>query len=285
MRKMILRFIPPAVLSMLKFMRNRLVGAEWEYMPLGFAYKGKNIKGWNVNSIVKLQLSKWSNFHQRVKSPGNFAVNHEAIDYDVPDLISHNLIMSFSYVCLLAAGRKNNLSLLDWGGGIGHYGLIAKEALPGISIDYWCYDLEVFGIGALEALPDAQFVSDITFVEDLKFDLVNISSSIWYDPEWKQTLLSLRPSVGKYIYITRMIFVENESTYVAIQKPYSMGYKTEYLCLIFNKRELIDYVISLGYTFEREFYFGPAAHIYKAPEQGNYLGFLFKKNEEQITTG
>lgn len=64
-----------------------------------------------------------------------------------------------------------------------------------------------------------------------------------------------------------------------------MGYKTEYLCLIFNKRELIDYVISLGYTFEREFYFGPAAHIYKAPEQGNYLGFLFKKNEEQITTG
>ncbi len=280
MRNLILQFIPPVILTIVKSMRNWFGGAEWVYMPQGFAYKSKNVKGWGVNSIVKLQLSKWSRFSKRISAPANFAVNHEASNYNICDLVSHNLIISFSYVCLLAARKNKKLKLLDWGGGIGHYGLIAKEALPAISVDYWCYDLEVFGVGALEALPEAQFVSDITFIEGLKFDLVNISSSIWYDPEWKQTLFSLSASVGEYLYITRMIFVEKVPTFVAIQKPYSMGYKTEYLCFIFNKQELVDYVISLGYTFEREFYFGPSAYIHKAPEQGSYLGFLFKKNEE-----
>jgi putative methyltransferase (TIGR04325 family) len=258
-------------------LKIKITYAEWEYVVEGWDYNSEYLKGWNLDLIVNLQLNKWDDFKKRILPPMNLAVNHESNDYTEQDLISHNLLVSFNYVSLLASNQKNFLKVLDWGGGIGHYGQIAKSSLPEITIDYWCYDLEAFNKAALKANPDIHFSSDPMFFNKENFDLVNVSSSLWYDQNWKKTIKDLIANIAQYLYITRMIFIENSNTYVAIQRPYSMGYKTEYLCWIFNKQEFVSYIETMGFSLEREFYLGPSAEIFKAPEQGQYLGFLFKK--------
>ena len=92
--------------------------------------------------------------------------NHDVVsygdrssDYNKLDLISHNLLVSFNYVCLLSSQKKNSLKILDWGGGIGHYGQIAKSSLPEIAVDYWCYDLEAFNKVALKEIFTTQQIN------------------------------------------------------------------------------------------------------------------------------
>ena len=276
MIRLLKTWCPPIVFKYLKIAKIKFTYAEWEYVEEGWDYNSEYIKGWNLDLIVDLQLNKWEDFRRRIMSPMSLAVNHESNDYTKLDLISHNLLVSFNYVCLLASQQKNSLKILDWGGGIGHYGQIARSSLPEIAVEYWCYDLEAFNKGALKAITDIHFSSDPMFFANEKFDLVNVSSSLWYDRNWKKTIKELFANISDYLYITRMVFVEKSKSYVAIQRPYSMGYKTEYLCWIFNKQEFISYVETMGFSLQREFYLGPSAEIYKAPEQGQYWGFLFK---------
>jgi putative methyltransferase (TIGR04325 family) len=277
MRKALRQIFPPIVISALKFLRTKFMYAEWEYVPEGWAYSGKQVKGWNLESIAQLQYDKWAAFCRSIDAPNHFGVNHEAESHNEPDLNSHNLVISFNYVCCLAVNEQNTLKMLDWGGGIGHYGYIAQSALKDTNVDYWCYDLEAFRATALKVMPGVHFGTDIRYFQGQQFDLVNVGSSIWYDPQWKDTLQQLTQCTHTYIYLSRMVFVDHASSYVAIQRPYSMGYKTEYLCWIFNRSEFIAYLEFVGFTLEREFYLGPAAFIYNAPEQGRYLGFLFKR--------
>lgn len=224
-----------------------------------------------------MQLNKWADFTKRVEAPQNLAVNHESNNYKDLDLISQNLILSFSYACFVASQKKSNLKILDWGGGIGHYGYIAKSILPEINVEYFCYDLDAFGKAAQEVMPDMHFSADPSSFLNETLDLVIASSSLWYDQYWEATLEKFLTNNTNYIYITRMVFVEKCESFVAIQRPYSMGYKTEYLCWILNKNYFISVLEKLGFSLQREFYFGPATDIYRAPEQGKIWGFLFKR--------
>ena len=46
------------------------------------------------------------------------------------DLGAHNTLMSYGYVLGRAAHNKSRISILDWGGGPGHYYLIGRALLP-----------------------------------------------------------------------------------------------------------------------------------------------------------
>src|SRR6266545_2849798 len=43
--------------------------------------------------------------------------------------------MAYGYVLALAAWKKDRVSLLDWGGGLGHYNLISQALLPLVEIN------------------------------------------------------------------------------------------------------------------------------------------------------
>jgi putative methyltransferase (TIGR04325 family) len=270
------KLIPPVVFDAYRKIKNSLFFAEWEHIPQGWNYKSKKIKGWDLTSIVALQCEKWDAFCKGIEGSSMLGINHEASDYDGVNLVAHNTLMCFSYACASAV-KDNKLRLLDWGGGIGHYGKVAESILPDINIEYTCYDFSVFCDAAQEIYPQAKFYSDTDVIFKNEYDLVNVSSSLWYDINWKDTLSALLSISSNYIYLTRMVFVDKSDSFVAIQRPYSSGYKTEYLCWIFNKNELVNFVHANGFKLIKEVFISEGPLIYKAREQGKMLGFLFKR--------
>jgi hypothetical protein len=93
-------------------------------------------------------------------------------------------------------------------------------------------------------------------------------------------------AANPYLYVTRMIFVERAESYVAIQRPWALGYKTEYRCWIFNREEFVHHLSSRSMELLREFLISDGPRIHRAPEQGDYKGFLFrKKNTRALITG
>jgi putative methyltransferase (TIGR04325 family) len=276
--KIIKSFLPPILLKFVTSNLGYFNLAPWEYVKEGFDYPLKS-NGWDLMQIAELQKQKWPNYCQRIKSTLPLGINHESDKADGNDPFTHNLMVSFAYVLAMAAHQKKNMNFLDWGGGIGHYGFLAKEVLKSLDLqlNYYCYDFEVFGKSGKELNQDFNFFSNKIEYQDLNFDLAMASSSIWYEKNWKDGVDQLCSYNSKYLYITRMIFISVCESYVAIQRPKSIGYKTEYLFWIINKNEFIEYLKSKGHDLIREFDFGETIPIFKAPEQGKISGYLFLK--------
>lgn len=277
--KKIKSLLPPILL---KFITNNLGYfnlAPWEYVKEGFDYP-INSQGWNLEQIAELQFQKWPEYSKRIFSTGGFGINHESEMALGNAPFFHNLLVSFAYVITLSANKKKNVNFLDWGGGIGHYGLLANEILKPLDLhlNYYCYDFEVFGKVGQKLNLGYNFFSNTDQYLNVEFDLIMASSSIWYEKNWKDGVDHLCKYQTQYLYITRMIFIAKEQSYVAIQRPKSMGYKTEYLFWIINKYDFIDYLLSKGFKLLREFEFGETLPIFKAPEQGTFSGFLFIKH-------
>lgn len=270
--------LPPVLTNFLLKNMGYLGMAPWQYMPEGFDYKVKS-NGWDLDSIAKLQAKKWPDYVKRIQSNDTIGINHESSITDGTDPFFHNLLMSFAYVLSLAGLDKKQVNFLDWGGGIGHYGLLAEELLKpsGIPLNYFCYDFKIFGEHGKKLNPSYTYFDDKQQHQDVHFDLLMASSSIWYEEKWQNGVDQLCAYQSDYLYITRMIFISEKPSFVAIQRPKNMGYDTEYLFWIINKHEFVGYLSEKGFNLIREFEFGPTTPIFKAPEQGTMKGFLFKK--------
>lgn len=278
--KKIQRIIPPILFDLIKKYSGYLGYSIWEYAPKGFS---TNIKknGWDLESIAKQQYDKWNGYSQRIKSKNNFGINHESSDYTISnDPFFHNLLASFAYVITLSGLKKESIEFLDWGGGVGHYGLLAEELVKSanLKLSYYCFDFPIFCEYGKKLNPNYHYFSDENSYQNNQYDLVMASSSIWYEDDWKIGVDKLCKFKTNYLYITRMIFISEHASYVAIQRPKLMGYDTEYLFWIINREEFTDYINQKGFSLIREFEFGEVPPIFKGPEQGTMKGFLFKKN-------
>jgi hypothetical protein len=67
-----------------------------------------------------------------------------------------------------------------------------------------------------------------------------------------------------------------------VQRPYSAGYNTEYIGWFINRCEFLDYASSCKLELVREFLILDRPYVHKAPEQGEYRGFLFKRKDASI---
>lgn len=271
--------LPPFFIIFLKKNIGYIGYAIWEYAPKGFNTKIKN-GGWNLESIANLQVQKWGEYSKRATSIYNLGFNHENPDANIQnDPFSHNLLVSFAYVITLSGLKKKSINFLDWGGGIGHYGLLAEQLIKEVDIElnYYCFDFPVFCKHGKILNPSFNFFSDHKQFLDCKFDLVMASSSIWYERDWKMGIDKLCAYSSNFLYITRMIFINNQPSYVALQRPKLMGYNTEYLFWVINKSDFISYLNEKKYSLVREFDFGDIPPIFKAPEQGTMQGYLFVK--------
>jgi len=273
-------FIPPVFLSSLYKIMGLMGRAPWKYMKEGFSYQVK-AAGWDMNEIAQVQQGKWEAYKNYLLTTHPLAINHEASMKSLrSDPFYHNLLNSFAHTLCLAAINKKAVKFLDWGGGLGHYGVLAESILrsTNLPLQYYCYDFEPFCKYGREVNPSFTCESDKQQFIENEYDLILASSSIWYEKNWKDGIDTLSNYKTDYLYITRMIFVENAASFVALQQPDYMGYKTEYLFWIINKTEFLDYVKFKGFQLIREFEFGEVTPIYKAPENGTMKGFLFKKN-------
>lgn len=277
------QLLPPILVSLagrlLRSVKNESQGQpEWEYMPQGWLIQDPRIKDWNVQCIAEAQKARWPIFMRCIEGVGPLGVGHETLTPTNLNHGSHNIIMCYAYVLTLAARKKDRLTILDWGGGSGHYYPISKALLPDLEIEYHCYDVPLLCKNGRELLPDAYFHEKVEDVFQKKYDLIISSSSLQYFENWKDILYQLAVACEGYLFITRLPIVHKASSFVVVQRPYCHGYHTEYLSWVFNRQEFLKNAEGIGLRLIREFLIGKGVITKDAPERGETRGFLFTSN-------
>lgn len=225
--------------------------------------------------MLETYKKKWPKFVAIVKGPGPLGISHESSLTTNEDINSHNEIMAFAYVIALAARHKDRISMLDWGGGIGHYYLLAQTFLPGVEIDYHCKDVPVLCEHGTKLFPQQHFYTDERCL-DRTYDFVMASTSLHYTEDWQTLLQRLAGATSGYLYIANLPSVQEAASFVFVQRPYQYGYNTEYLSWCINRTEFLQTAERAGMELVREFIYGHRPFIHGAPEQNVYRGYLFK---------
>lgn len=285
LRRFVRQWVPPALIRLGR--RVLIHPPEWEFVPEGWQARGR-MRGWDVESVVEAQKQRWPGFLEAVRGPAPLDLNHEDAHLrgsELQGLRSHNILTSFAYVAALAARQKQCLRMLDWGGGLGQYLVVAREVLPGVPIDYSCQDLSRMCVAGRSLLPEAHFFDRPDECLSRAYDLVLASSSLWYEEDWRALAGKLTQATADYLFVTRMFFVQRANSFVAVQRPRGSGYCTEYLCWILREREFVDYVESRGLKLVRTFFLSEGAYIVRAPEQPELRGFLFRRLPNSTASG
>jgi putative methyltransferase (TIGR04325 family) len=212
-----------------------------------------------------------------VQSTKPLGVYHEAADISSENPVAHNFVLAFAYVLARAATGRSSLSVLDWGGGIGHYAVIARATLPEVSIDYTVLDLPSLCAAGQTVLSDVHFTSDAEECLSRRYDLIFVSGSLQYAADWQSLLKRFAASAERWIFLSRTPIARGPS-FVVVQRPHSAGgYQTEYLSHVFNRDELSSAAEAAGMTLEREFLMpGEVVAAVGAPEAFVYRGFLLR---------
>lgn len=283
LRRIARQLLPPIVADPLRKAINRRgapVDSEWEFRPNGWP-ADPGIQGWDAESIVSTQLARWPGFVHAVEAPAPFGLSNEAVGPTQLDYGTHNTVMSFGYVLARAGQGRSRLSVLDWGGGIGHYYVYATALLPEVELDYHCRDLSRFTIAGRGLLPRATFHDRDETALGRSYDLVLASSSLHYSKDWRADLAKLASVATGYLYVTRQPFVDTASSFVVVQRPHRYGYLTEYPGWFLNRGEFLGAADALGLGLLREFLIAERPIVPGAPEQADYRGFLFAARPTQ----
>lgn len=266
--------LPPFVVSGLRFLRRSSDNPRFEYAPQGWQTQlPLNTRGWEHEAVVGAERDKWEAFRRNLMGAGPLGFSHEHTDLSIVRNISfHNVHITYAYVLTLAAHFKRSLSVLDWGGGLGHYYLIGKALLPDVNIDFHCKEVPSMAAMGRELNPEVHWFSDDSCL-DRSYDLVMVNGSLQYFENWQGTLQNLAPAIKDYFFLTRLPVVEEVPSFVAVQREYG----TEMMHQQLNQVEVLKLVESLGLRCVREFVVGDRPYIQGAPEQCELRGWLFKR--------
>lgn len=258
--------MPPIAVEAVRRFRRRGQHAEWEYLGAEWPAPG-TLRGWNNEGFWGLERSAWPERAALAAGPQPIASS----------LWEHHAFMCFAYVVgrALAAGRP--ISILDWGGGLGQYGLVARGLHPDAAIDYHCADVPLAVATGRRLLADANFHDDDASAFGRTYDLVVASCSLHCVADWRGRLAMLGRATARYLYVARYPILEAAASYVTIQRPYVYGYDTEFPLWATNRTEFVASATGLGLVLRREF-LGEELHpIPGAPEQPTYRSFLFER--------
>ena len=279
LRRLARELTPPIVPRLVRAVgRRRQTHPEWEYIPEGWdhAQHHPEVRGWDVAEIADVYKRKWPRFAQFMAGSGPLGVDHQSALTARESLIDHNASMTYGYVLALAARHRTHIRLLDWGGGCGHYYLLARALLPGVAIDYHCRDLPQLSALGAQLFPAQTFFADDRW-RNHTYEMVMASSALQYAQDWQALLRELCEVTGDFLYITASPIVRHVPSFVFIQRPYQHGYNTEYLGWCLNEQELLQTVGAAGLVLRREFVHGFEPVIRGAPEQNAYRGYLFQR--------
>jgi putative methyltransferase (TIGR04325 family) len=267
------RLLPPIVTD-----RTKRLLSEWEYVPGGWpTARGPAANGWDIQSVAAAQVEHWPVLARNLDGSGPLGVSHLPSQRTREDRADHNAMMSYAYVLARAARHKQAVSILDWGGGVGHYYLYSKALLPELAIHYHCYDVPTLcGVGK-KLVPDAEFHAGADNLAGKRFDLVISSSSLHYFQDWQNTARWLVDRTGSFLYVARLPVVTHTPSFVVRQRPYGQGYETEFFSWFINRTELNACIRAAGLELIREFVFAEDWIVRGAPEQGESRGFLYQR--------
>ena len=259
--------VPPALLELVD--RHR---SEWSYV--GTDWPDDAVDGRLDLSVAEVQRRHWPYLIEATAGSGPLGVSHFPWRYTRDDPADQNVMMSFGYALGLAARGKSRVSILDWGGGLGHYYLYARALLPMVEVDYHCFDLAPICAAGAELQPSVRFLSDESDLRGRRFDFVLSSSSLHYSRDWPAVLKVLAGTTGQYLYTARLQTIGVKDSFVVKQTPRSAGYAGTYLSWFINRAQLLRRARECGLRLEREFVFDENWFVRGAPEQGRSWGFL-----------
>ena len=276
---------PPILVDVARRLRRGNTRALLEYAPDGWedatACDG-GAQGWNVEKIVAVEKEKWSAFCQNLEGSKPLGFSHEDTDLSINrNPYFHNIHVSYAYVLALLARHKDKISVLDWGGSLGHYYLLGRAVLPEVEIDFHCREVPLMCAQGKELCPDIHFYEDDSCLER-DYDLVMINGSLGYFPNWKELLARLCGAAKDYLFLTRVLVVEHSRSFVARQHTDVYDYDSELLTQVFNRREVLQTVAGTGLELVREFVVGPGPAVAGAPEPCSDCGWLFRRVSNKI---
>jgi putative methyltransferase (TIGR04325 family) len=187
--------------------------------------------------------------------------------------------MVFAYVLALSARDKSDLSVLDWGGALGHYHALARTLLPDVAIDYHVKEVPAVCAEGRRVSPDVTFHESDHCLER-RYDLVVVSGSLQYGSDWADTLRRLAAVAGRYLLVTRIPLADTSPTFAVLQRAHRYGYDTELAGWVLNAGELVDVACAAGLRVMREFHLLDPHEIAGAPEPVRHGGFLFERDTD-----
>lgn len=276
-------FVPPLLWSVARRMLRSLdrrdavlppdTPPKLEYAPEAWDTP-VGVTGWDIPGVVREEERKWDAFRANASGTGPLGFSHEVDDPAiVSNLGHHNLHLTFSYVVARAAHGRAHLSVLDWGGALGHYYLIARAAMPNLAIEYHVREHPQLAERGRILNPDVSWHDGDDCLSG-SYDLVMISGALQYMPDARDFLSKAAAAVGRggWLFLTRVPVVEGRS-FVAVQRVYGGTMFHEQ----FNRTELLDILRNAGLRLVREFVIGDRPKIVNAPEQCEVKGWLFDR--------
>lgn len=230
-------------------------------------------RGWDSSSVVDAERAKWNDFCLMMEGTGPLDFHHEMTNLSkTRSLLFHNLNITYGYVLAVAAHNKSSISILDFGGGLGHYYKIGQALLPGVELNFCCKETPRMAEAGKQLNPDIQWYQDDSCL-NRTFDLVMVTGSLQYIEHWQMFLNDISRAVGEFFFLARVPIIEKSGTYAAIQKTYD----TKMLHWIFNKTDLLQAIENAGFTIVREFVLGERHYIKNASEQCELRSWLLRR--------
>jgi putative methyltransferase (TIGR04325 family) len=252
---------------------------EWEYVPEGWS---RETAGWDDGTVAEAYLAKWPEWVGALRGTAPLGVYHEAragepIGRD--DMAAHNMLLSFAYVLARAAHGRERITVLDWGGGLAHYAVLARAVLPEVELEWHCREVPSVARAGAEASPDVSFHTDDACLER-SYDLVLVSASLQYAQDWADLLRRLGGATRGFLLVTRLPIALEAPSFVVLQRAYAYGYATEYLGWVVSRTELLSEAAANGLALERELLLDAWLSAAQAPENPiGHRGFLFRPGE------
>jgi putative methyltransferase (TIGR04325 family) len=247
---------------------------EWEYVPEGWQ---RQAKGWDVDAVARAYREKWPAYLKAIEAPNPLGVHHETAEVRRDDIGAHNMLVSFAYVLALAARGRERISVLDWGGGLGHYHALARSVLPSLVFEYHCKETPAVCAVGREVQPDVTFHEDDSCLER-RYDLVVASSSLQYEQRWQALFGRLAEATGRYLYVARVPVSLRHGSFVVLQRAHAYGYGTEYLGWVVDRSELLELGAAGGLDLTRELLLEARFSAFGAPEDPvEHRSFLFNR--------
>ena len=227
--------------------------------------------------MIEAYRAKLPAFRSILAGPGPIAVPTSAsTSTTTPSVAEQNAVLAFAYSLLLAARTHDSVSILDWGGGIGLYSLLARALLPPeVTVEFHCKELPLLCSYGREAMPEVYFHDEDSCL-DRTYDLVVASSSLQYTEDWEPLLARLADATTRYLYLARVPVVFSSPSFVVLQRAHKYGFGTEYLSWVYNRGELLESARRAKLELVREFLLGYKPRISGAPEQDETRGLLFR---------
>jgi putative methyltransferase (TIGR04325 family) len=281
-KRFLMDWIPPAAQRAGSAALDVVRPAAFEYV--GDAWPDGSVSGgWDAPGVAAARERSWQRFVESLASTDPMGL--DAADLARPwhlNLEVQTLYTTFAYALAVAAVNRHRIRVLDWGGELGTYVLLARKLVPDVEIEWHCADLPgVVELGR-RLNPDVIFHDDGSWKE-LKYDLVFSSSSLQYLPDWRPTLADLARASADWMYLTRMPFVRRSPSFVALQRV--KEYRTEVLGWVLNRDAFVDSATAGGHRLVQSFVNHRGPRIRRAPEQNLYMGFLFRRSGSAAAAG